>query len=183
MQDDLATKQSLGLIKPIGNNDILTEALGTPEHSGRLRAASWLSNPTLYWGKRNTVSMEEHKAVCNKVSQMETILMGILQWQEMLVQTNPNIPKLDLKALMGDKGVNLSSSSSINLNVTPTTSGKNVAEDPVIVGGTLENKKIASSPTSPPATPLDDTTHSLGWCEGFSVVNRSLLFYILSFCI
>ena len=169
-----------GSFQPSAKNDILTEALGTPEHGGRLRAASSLSTPTMYQGKRNTVSMEEHNAVCSKVSQMEKILDGILQWQALVAQTNPNIPKFDIKAQMGDRGVNISSSSSINLNVIPSAPKDHAPEDPSIVDedphdfeGSVEKQKSTHIP------PRNDTIDSFGPLSGFSVVNIILLFYII----
>ena len=108
---------------------------------------------------------------------MDKILDGILQWQALLAQTNPNIPKFDIKALMRDKCVNISSSSSINLNVTPSAPKDHVQEDLVIVEedpqdfeGSVEKQKSRHLP------PRNDTIDSLGWCSRFSLENIILLF-------
>lgn len=59
-QDDLLEKKKNGELKVSGSDDVLTKALKTPEHSGRVRGVGGYVNPSTYFnipkGKGESVS-------------------------------------------------------------------------------------------------------------------------------
>lgn len=62
-QDDLLEKKSTGEFKPCGSDDVLSTALETPEHGGRVRGVSCYVTPTMYFnlphGKRSRITKAE----------------------------------------------------------------------------------------------------------------------------
>lgn len=63
MADDLLEKKSTGEFKPCGSDDVLTTALETPEHGGRVRGVSCYLTPIMYFnlphGKRSRITKAE----------------------------------------------------------------------------------------------------------------------------
>lgn len=86
-------KKRRGEFKPSGSNDVLTTALQTPEHSGRVRGVGGLITPTTYFnlpkGKRVRITKAELLARDRERSEemernKEEFLSQIAQLKEMI---------------------------------------------------------------------------------------------------
>ena len=96
MQDELVVQAtSSGDVQPTGKDDILTQALGTPEHGGRVRASSWLASHGDYWGKRPS-QHEENIMLKRQLMEMSLFFQKFQQWQHQHAQTIPGFQPMDM---------------------------------------------------------------------------------------
>lgn len=141
-------KKNKGELKIEGSKDILTMALETPEHSGRVRAVGGNVNPSTYFNiprkARDTISKNELLAILKKENQ--DLLERIQKLEEKGARKEPVTPNIvQGQGMVSDKASCFYEDKAKYVDLQPDTEDKQNLKVQVEVGLDMEDTNNADT--------------------------------------